>query len=169
MPPASEEVGATEAEDLPTERILCPTVEDTLVAGRRLARRLVAAGAVGAEPTEAEPAVLALIGPLGAGKTTLVKGLAEELGIEEPITSPTFALVSQYRAPDRPGISLTHVDLYRISLPLEVESLALDDMLRGTRIMAIEWAEKAPDAIPLVSLTVHMGLTTDGGRYVEIR
>ena len=140
--------------------LMCATAEDTIAAGRQLARRLL-------DARTNRSAVLALTGPLAAGKTTLVKGVAQELGVVERITSPTFALVSQYQIPG--DGTLTHVDLYRIESPAAVESLALDDMLRSSRLMVIEWSDKAPDAIPLPTLSVQIDVIDGGGRRLEIR
>ena len=157
LPPASP---APSAGPAPGERLVCETAGDTIAAGRQLARRLLASSA-------GTPPVLALTGPLAAGKTTLVKGVALELGVTEPITSPTFALVSQYQLAGGTDF-LTHVDLYRIDSEAAVESLALDDMLSVSRLMVIEWAEKAPGAIPIATLSVQIDVRADGKRRLEI-
>ncbi len=86
------------------------------------------------------PLVIALTGDLGSGKTALIKGLAE--GLEVPseyyVTSPTYTIVNEY-----PGrFRLFHLDLYRISDPLELEDIGFDDILGGTGVVAIEWAER---------------------------
>lgn len=143
------------------ESLVCASAQDTMAAGRRVARRLLQAR------TDETP-VLVLNGPLAVGKTTLVKGVALELGIVEPITSPTFALVSQYEIAGDAGY-LTHVDLYRIDSEAAVESLALDDMLRVSKLMVIEWAEKAPEAIPRPMISVRIAVLDDGGRRLEIQ
>jgi tRNA threonylcarbamoyladenosine biosynthesis protein TsaE len=85
--------------------------------------------------------VVLLSGELGAGKTAFVRGLARALGVsQEEVTSPTFTLVHEYRAP---GIVLFHVDLYRLSPP-EVDDLGLDEMM-GEGILAIEWPDRWGD------------------------
>jgi tRNA threonylcarbamoyladenosine biosynthesis protein TsaE len=85
--------------------------------------------------------VVLLSGELGAGKTAFVRGLAHALGVpEEEVTSPTFTLVQEYRAP---RVVLFHVDLYRLS-PREVEDLGLDEMM-GEGILAIEWPDRWAD------------------------
>ena len=85
--------------------------------------------------------VVLLSGELGAGKTAFVRGLARALGVpEEDVTSPTFTLVQEYRAPTT---VLFHVDLYRLS-PREVEDLGLDEMI-GEGILAIEWPDRWVD------------------------
>ena len=88
--------------------------------------------------------VVLLSGELGAGKTAFVRGLARALGVpEEDVTSPTFTLVQEYRAPTT---VLFHVDLYRLS-PREVEDLGLDEMT-GDGILAVEWPDRWVDLPP---------------------
>ena len=89
------------------------------------------------------PKLVLLRGDLGAGKTTLVKGIAAafEAAAEEDVTSPTFTLVHEYRGPKA---TLYHIDLYRIDTPRELETLALDDLRSENSILLIEWGEKVP-------------------------
>ena len=89
------------------------------------------------------PLIVLLRGDLGAGKTTLVKGIAEGFGAAraDDVTSPTFTLVHEYRGPD---VILYHVDLYRIDTQRELETLGLDDLLAPNCILLIEWGEKFP-------------------------
>ena len=97
--------------------------------GRRLAQRLTAGS------------VVLLEGDLGAGKTALVRGMAEGLGIApEDVSSPTFTLMQEYRGGRVP---LIHVDLYRLNDPREIDDLGLDELGTGC-VLAIEWAEKLP-------------------------
>jgi tRNA threonylcarbamoyladenosine biosynthesis protein TsaE len=85
--------------------------------------------------------VVLLRGELGAGKTTLVKGIAEGFGAAEAerVTSPTFTLIHEYRGPE---VTLYHIDLYRIDTQRELDTLALDDLMDGKNILLIEWGEK---------------------------
>ena len=103
--------------------------QETADVGRRLAARLEGGS------------VVLLIGPLGAGKTALVRGLARGLGVNpDEVSSPTFTLIQEYRGGRVP---LLHVDLYRLDDPREVEELGLEE-LGEHAVLAIEWAEKLP-------------------------
>ena len=107
--------------------------------------------------------VVLLSGELGAGKTAFVRGLACALGVpEEDVTSPTFTLVQEYRAPDT---VLFHVDLYRLS-PREVEDLGLDEMT-GEGILAIEWPDRWVDP-PAAAYEVHIEHLGGDRRVVTI-
>lgn len=97
-------------------------------------------------------AVIALHGELGSGKTTFVQGLARALGIERPVTSPTFTLINEYRGTRR----LVHVDLYRISGSAEALAIGLDNYLGGDFVTAIEWAERIADILPPDTLHVRL-------------
>ncbi|AGY57297.1 tRNA (adenosine(37)-N6)-threonylcarbamoyltransferase complex ATPase subunit type 1 TsaE [Gloeobacter kilaueensis] len=86
-----------------------------------------------------QPAVVLLFyGDLGSGKTTCIQGLAHELGIGEPVTSPTFSLIEEYGGGPWP---LIHIDLYRLE-PQEVPALGLEELWEQPAIVAIEWAER---------------------------
>ena len=103
--------------------------EETIALGRSLAAALL------------PPKVVLLRGDLGAGKTTLVKGIAEgfQAASEEDVTSPTFTLVHEYRGP---SASVFHIDLYRVDTPRQLETLGLDDLMSGNSVLLIEWGEK---------------------------
>lgn len=113
------------------QEITTHSAEETIAFGRTLAGLLV------------PPKLVLLRGDLGAGKTTLVKGIAGafEAAAEEDVTSPTFTLVHEYRGPKA---TLYHIDLYRIDTPRELETLALDDLRSENAILLIEWGEKFP-------------------------
>src|SRR5271169_5245154 len=114
-----------------TQEFTTHSAEETIALGRRLAALLT------------PPKVVLLQGELGAGKTTLIKGVAEgfHAAAEEDVTSPTFTLVHEYRGPTA---CLYHIDLYRIDTQRELETLALDDLLAPNCILLIEWGEKFP-------------------------
>ena len=88
--------------------------------------------------------VLALHGDLGAGKTCFVQGIALALGINQPVTSPTFTIVNEYHG-DR---YLCHIDLYRLSGADEVLALGFDEYLEAEGIVAVEWPERAEEIFP---------------------
>ena len=102
---------------------------------------------VGAQILEAlrPPVLLILTGTLGAGKTTLVKGIAEALGAAErdEVTSPTFTLVHEYEG-ERDGkpVYLYHLDLYRLENERQVEALGIDELLEDEAVVLVEWGEK---------------------------
>ena len=103
--------------------------EETIDLGRRLA------------PELAPPQLVLLQGELGAGKTTLVKGIVEKYSVtkREQVTSPTFTLIHEYRSP---RVDIYHIDLYRVDTPRELETLAIDDLFGPRSLILIEWGEK---------------------------
>jgi len=105
------------------------SAEETTEFGRRLAAEL------------APPRLVVLSGDLGAGKTTLIKGIAEgfHAASQENVTSPTFTLIHEYRGA---GVNLYHVDLYRVDTQRELDTLALDDLFDENSVVLIEWGEK---------------------------
>lgn len=97
--------------------------------------------------------MIALVGPLGAGKTLFVKGLAEGLGLDPArVTSPTFVIASEYPVPG--GRRLAHVDLYRLRSEAELEAAGFLDMLVPGAIVAVEWGDRLPGALPTDRLDV---------------
>jgi tRNA threonylcarbamoyladenosine biosynthesis protein TsaE len=112
-----------------TREFTTHSAEETIALGRTLAEVL------------APPKLVLLRGELGAGKTTLVKGIAEAFhaASEEDVTSPTFTLVHEYRGPE---VNLYHIDLYRVDTPRELETLGLDDLFAENSVLLIEWGEK---------------------------
>ena len=107
------------------------SAEETIAFGRDLAKEL------------APPKIVLLRGDLGAGKTTMVKGIAEAFGAasQEDVTSPTFTLVHEYRGKN---VTVIHIDLYRIDTEKELATLGLDDYMRDDTVLLIEWGEKFP-------------------------
>jgi tRNA threonylcarbamoyladenosine biosynthesis protein TsaE len=111
--------------------VITQSAEETVAFGRTLADLLT------------PPKLVLLRGDLGAGKTTLVKGIAAafDAAAEEDVTSPTFTLVHEYRGP---RANLYHIDLYRIDTPRELDTLALEDLRSENSVLLIEWGEKFP-------------------------
>jgi len=106
--------------------------------------------------------VIALEGGLGAGKTTLARGILEALGLEGEAPSPSFALVQPYDVPEV-RLPVTHVDLYRIDDPAEAAELGLDDYLMDS-LLIIEWPERLGDALWPHALRLRIEARADGGR-----
>ena len=97
--------------------------------------------------------IIALIGELGTGKTTLTKYIAQGLGIKEMITSPTFTIVQEYRSG---RIPLYHFDVYRINGIEEMYELGYEEYFFGVGVSVIEWADKIQELIPKEALTICM-------------
>src|SRR5580698_6420023 len=111
--------------------------------------------------------VVLLIGDLGAGKTTLVKGIAEGLHAarEEEVSSPTFTLIHEYGNPPL----VYHIDLYRLDTEREVESLGLEDLFAGDRLVLIEWGERFPRLMPAARTEIEITAQDDESRIIVWR
>ena len=132
-----------------------PDLEATQALGTELVQQL---------PAEA---ILLLQGPLGAGKTSLVQGIALALGIGEPITSPTFALAQHYTDGNPP---LIHLDLYRLEQPSAADDLFLQEDEEAKAIgafMAVEWPERLSLELP-EAWQLRLSHTKDGGRHAQL-
>jgi len=136
--------------------IVTHSPEETIAFGRTLAELLT------------PPKLVLLRGDLGAGKTTLVKGIAAafEAAAEEDVTSPTFTLVHEYRGP---RAKLYHIDLYRIDTQRELDTLALDDFREGNTILLIEWGEKFPRLVRERDVEIVLEREGENGRRIRIR
>ena len=111
--------------------------------------------------------ILLLEGPLGAGKTSLVQGIAQGCGISEPITSPTFALAQHYPDGNPP---LVHLDLYRLENPGSANELFLQEEEEAQSmgaLMAVEWPERLSLQLP-EAWRLKLGYTTDNGRKAQL-
>lgn len=108
--------------------------------------------------------VVALFGGLGAGKTTLTKGIARGAGVEAEVFSPTFTLIHEH-----PGrVPFYHVDLYRLTGDEDVEYLGLEEYLYGDGVVIIEWADRAPSLLPKERIEITLDYADDG-RKIQIR
>ncbi len=108
--------------------------------------------------------VFAFYGKMGAGKTTFIKAICEELGVEDVITSPTFAIVNEYEAPDT---TIYHFDFYRIKKLEEVYDMGYEDYFYGGGLCFIEWPELIEELLPEDALRITITEQTDGSRVVE--
>lgn len=138
-----------------TRHITTNSAEETIALGRKLA-------------AEWSPPLLVLLrGDLGAGKTTLVKGIAEgfQAASADDVTSPTFTLVHEYRGPH---VTLYHIDLYRIETQSQLETLALDDLIAENSILLIEWGEKFPRLRRDRDLEITLERVGETGRSIQL-
>ena len=138
-----------------TREITTHSAEETIALGRTLARLL------------APPKLVLLRGDLGAGKTTLIKGIAAafEAASEEDVTSPTFTLVHEYRGP---LAHLYHIDLYRVDTPRQLETLGLDDLFAEDSILLIEWGEKFPRLVRDRDVEIALERVGENDRKIQI-
>jgi len=108
---------------------------------------------------------LALHGDLGTGKTTFVQGLARGLGVEEPVTSPTFTIFTLHRGTR----TLVHLDAYRLETAKEIDDLLLEDFLVTPWCLAIEWPEKIAAWIPPDAWHIDLGITPEERHTLRLR
>jgi tRNA threonylcarbamoyladenosine biosynthesis protein TsaE len=132
--------------------ILTKSAEETRAAGRRLAAAL--------KPGD----VIELSGPLGAGKTELVRGLAEGLGGEVEVSSPTFTIVNAYPT----GVPLYHIDLYRVHDQAELNGLGLEEYLYGDGVAAVEWLSLCPQIAPERRLLIALAFEGEEARRISL-
>ena len=130
--------------------------EQTIAIGRELASLLV------------PPKIVVLTGDLGAGKTTLVKGIAQgfQAAAEEDVTSPTFTLIHEYRGP---SAMVYHIDLYRIDTPRELDTLALDDLMTENSVLLIEWGEKFEKFRKQSDVEILIERLSEKGRRITVK
>ena len=109
--------------------------------------------------------VIAFYGGMGAGKTTFITALCRELGVTEPVTSPTFAIVNEYIVND--GSSVYHFDFYRIKRLEEAYDMGFEDYLYSGNLCLIEWPELIEDLLPDDAIRVHITVNDDGTRTIS--
>jgi len=126
--------------------------EETIALGEKLASELPA------------KAVVLLIGNLGAGKTTIAKGIVKGLGAAQPaeVSSPTFTLIHEYS----PGVY--HIDLYRLDTPAQVATLGLEEIFDREAVVLIEWGEKFLALMPPDRIEIHLRTAGENARDIEV-
>lgn len=133
--------------------LLTGSVEETRRLGEALGRRLWPG------------AIVALAGPLGAGKTSLTQGIALGLGFRGLVPSPTFILIAQHELPPGGPVALYHVDLFRLEDPGQIVDAGLEDLLWGEGVTVIEWADRLPAGLlPPEQLWVELSFHPRGRR-----
>lgn len=108
--------------------------------------------------------VIAMQGTLAAGKTTITKGIAAALGVDDTITSPTFCLISEYQG----KMPLYHMDVYRLNGAEDFAELGTDEMIYGNGVSVIEWSEKIMTELPKKTILLKITPQEDGTRLIEI-
>ena len=106
-------------------------------------------------------------GAMGTGKTTFIKAIARQLGVNEMTSSPTFSLVNEYTTND--DKTLYHFDLYRLNSEEEAYDMGIDEYFYSGSLCLIEWPEKTPNLIPLDHSTVTLKTMPDGSRHLTVK
>jgi len=139
-----------------TDEYITHSAEDTVALGRKLA------------PTLTSARMVILRGDLGAGKTTLVKGIAEGLqaASQDDVTSPTFTLIHEFQGPE---VNLFHVDLYRVDTIRELDTLGLDELFaEDGNLVLLEWGEKFPRFVTERDVEIYLERQGDQERKIRV-
>lgn len=128
--------------------------EETIALGRALGARWPC------------PCVILLIGSMGAGKTTIAKGIASGAGAapEDEVSSPTFPLIHEYGDP----VQVYHIDLYRLDTVEEVEHIGLEEIMERPALVVLEWAERFPSILPVRRVEIRIESDGGEGRSIEV-
>lgn len=110
--------------------------------------------------------IFAFYGNMGAGKTTFIKAVCEELGVEDVINSPTFAIVNEYLAGN--GNTIYHFDCYRINKIVEALDMGCQDYFDSGNLCFIEWPENIAEILPEEAVAVHINVQDNDSRIIEI-
>ncbi len=128
------------------------SADETIALGEKIGSRLVGGD------------IIAYRGGLGAGKTTITHGIAKGMGLKDDVSSPTFALVNEYR-----GVTnLYHFDMYRINGGLDLETTGFYDYMDSDSVLAIEWSENIANELPENIITITISRIDDETREIEI-
>lgn len=126
---------------------------ETILLGERIGKSLKAGD------------IVALSGELGAGKTTLIQGIAKGLGIRDWVTSPTFTIINEFKG----RIDLYHVDLYRIDRIEDALDVEIEEYFTKGGVTVIEWAEKIKPLLPEKTIEIDIDIISDNKRKIEIK
>lgn len=129
------------------------SAEETIALGEKIGKKL------------SKGDVIAFRGDLGAGKTTITRGISIGLGLGDNVTSPTFSLVNEYRGKEK---SLIHFDMYRITNSDDIELTGFWDYIEEGCVLAVEWSENISDLIPKNSIIISIKRIDDNTREIEI-
>ena len=127
--------------------------KETILLGERIGKTL--------KPDD----IVALSGCLGAGKTTLIQGIAKGLGVQNWVTSPTFTLINEFEG----KLKLYHIDLYRIENIDDAEDLAIEEYFTKGGVTVIEWAEKIDSILPAETIRIGIKIVSENERSIDIK
>ena len=120
-------------------------------------------------PALEKGSIVAFRGPLGAGKTCFIKGIARGLGVAEEVTSPTYTIVSEYEGTlSGEPVTLYHIDAYRLGGNDDFSVIGGEEIIFNNEISVIEWSERIPDFIPPGAIRVDIEIAEDGKRIIRI-
>ena len=111
--------------------------------------------------------IILLHGSMGAGKTTFIKAMAKQLGVQDMTSSPTVSIVNEYRTGD--GKPLYHFDLYRLNSEEEAYDMGIDEYFYSGNLCLIEWPERTPNLIPLDHTTITLKALPNGARHLIVK
>jgi tRNA threonylcarbamoyladenosine biosynthesis protein TsaE len=131
-------------------KIITKSAEETIKLGKKIGAFLL--------PNE----VLALTGDLGAGKTTLIQGIAEGLGVKDYVTSPTFIIINEYQG----RFPFYHIDLYRLDEVSQIEDLGIEEYFNKDGVCVIEWAEKLKELMPQNAEKIEIKVLSENEREI---
>ena len=110
---------------------------------------------------------LLFYGEMGTGKTTLIKELTKQLGVDEVVNSPTFSLVNEYLS--KKGETVYHFDFYRIEDEIEAYDMGIEEYFYSNHWCLVEWPDRVENLLPLESVSVQLSINTDGSRNIQIK
>lgn len=111
--------------------------------------------------------LLLFYGKMGTGKTTLIKEITKQLGVQDVVNSPTFSLVNEYRSEN--GETIYHFDFYRIENETEAYDIGIEEYFYEDNWCFIEWPEKVENLLPLESVAILLSINSDGSRNIQIK